>query len=481
MQKCTSSCRLLVLVGVAVTAALEVSRVSASCAMGNSSGVFKHPGMLHTASDLAFMKKQVGSGLEPWKSGFEMLTNNSHSSLKYKPNAQVTVYRGFDGTNKENYGRLYNDAAAAYALALRWKVTGEDNYADNAVTILNAWATTLTGIGGTSDRFLASGIYGYQLANAAEIMRDYKSWAATDFKAFASMMLKVFYSMNHDFLVRHNDAKIDHYWANWDLANMASMISIGILADRADIYDEAVNYFMHGAGNGAIEHAVWKIYPDGLGQVQESGRDQGHSTLVMSLMGTFVQMAYNQDCDLFAYDDNRVLKGAEYVAKYNLGFDVNYTTYKNSDVTQTVISENGRGTVRPAWELFYNHYVVKKGLGAPYVEAFAKKVHPEGGGGNYGPNSGGYDQLGYGTLVYSLNPSGADDEISAPSPETTKSPAPSAIADTPAPAGSSTSSSGSDVGDEADADTTDPVASTTNKPTPMPSPSTRICGVKRSV
>lgn len=43
-----------------------------------------------------------------------------------------------------------------------------------------------------------------------------------------------------------------------------------------------------------------------------------------------------------------------------------------------------------------------KGLKAPNVKAFAHKVQVEGGGGDYGPNSGGYDQLGYGTLLYSL-------------------------------------------------------------------------------
>jgi len=32
------------------------------------------------------------------------------------------------------------------------------------------------------------------------------------------------------------------------------------------------------------------------------------------------------------------------------------------------------------------------------------KTAPEGGGGNYGPNSGGYDQLGYGTLTFSRDP-----------------------------------------------------------------------------
>jgi hypothetical protein len=45
---------------------------------------------------------------------------------------------------------------------------------------------------------------------------------------------------------------------------------------------------------------------------------------------------------------------------------------------------------------------VLKGVKAPYTQRFAEKVRPEGGGGNYGPNSGGFDQLGYGTLTYTL-------------------------------------------------------------------------------
>src|SRR6185312_8730946 len=155
-----------------------------------------------------------------------------------------------------------------------------------------------------------------------------------------------------------------HYWANWDLANMDSMIAIGVLADRPEIYEEAVDYFRHGAGNGSIEHLVWKIYDGGVGQVQESGRDQGHSMLDIALVGAFCQMALNQGDDLFSYEDNRILKGAEYVARYNLGHDVPYTAYSNSDVTQPVISDKSRGDIRPIWELLYNHYVVMKGLKA---------------------------------------------------------------------------------------------------------------------
>jgi hypothetical protein len=99
------------------------------------------------------------------------------------------------------------------------------------------------------------------------------------------------------------------------------------------------------------------------------------------------------------------LAGTEYVARYNLGNDVPYVTYMNCDpVTQAVISATSRGDVRPIWELVYNHYVNRLGVPAPNTAAYAAQVRPEGGGGDYGPNSGGYDQLGYGTLTFTLDP-----------------------------------------------------------------------------
>lgn len=363
---------------------------------------FSHPGLLHSQADLDRIRTKVAAGAEPWAAGWKKLIDNRHAALAYKPNPKEVVVRGFNGKQPENYAALFNDAAAAYALALRWRISGDAAYADKAVEILNAWGGSLRSIEGTSDRFLASGIYGCHLANAAELLRDHKGWKRADFERFQKMMLDVFYAMNHDFLVRHNGAKIDHYWANWDLANLSSMTAIGVLCDRRDIYDEAVEYFKHGAGNGSIRNLVWKLHDGGLGQIQESGRDQGHSTMCIGLAGAICQMAWNQGDDLFGYDDDRVLKGAEYVARYNLGHVVPFAPYTNSDVHQPVISDKGRGELRPIWELVYNHYVVRKGRKAPHVEAWAKKVRPEGGGGDYGPNSGGFDQLGYGTLMFSL-------------------------------------------------------------------------------
>jgi hypothetical protein len=126
-------------------------------------------------------------------------------------------------------------------------------------------------------------------------------------------------------------------------------------------------------------------------------------TLVISLVGAFCKIAYDQGEDLFAYEDNKVLALAEYTAKYNLGEDVPFTNYTNCEgQAMTEISANGRGTLRPSWELLYNQYVKRKGLAAPYSQRFAEMLRPEGGGGHYGTNSGGFDQLGFGTLAFTL-------------------------------------------------------------------------------
>ena len=117
-------------------------------------------------------------------------------------------------------------------------------------------------------------------------------------------------------------------------------------------------------------------------------------------------MAYNQGDDLFAFDDNLILAGAEYVAKYNLGFNVSFTPYRNNVwFYDPVISAASRGNIRPVWDILYYHYTVEKSLPATWIEQMALWVRDEtggadAGGGSYGPNSGGFDQLGFTTLLY---------------------------------------------------------------------------------
>jgi hypothetical protein len=387
--------------GSASHGATHSPSASASRATSAPGSVF--PSLLHPESAFERMATNVTANAQPWLAGWNKLVANAHSQSTWKARPAATVVRG--GSGAQNYTLLYNDIHAAYQNAVRWKVSGDTAHADAARDILNAWSATLKTIDGDADRFLAAGIYGYQAANAAALIAGYSGF---DLAGFRQMMLNVFYPMNNDFLTHHNGACITNYWANWDLCNMASVLAIGILCEDQAKTNQAVDYFKNGAGNGSITHAVPFLYPGGLGQWQESGRDQGHATLGIGLMGAICEMAWNQGIDLYGYDDNRFLAGCEYVAKYNLGYDVPFTSYtwRNGDScalqTQSVVSAGSRGDVRPIWELVYNHYVKRQGLSAPNVAAFAAKVRPEGGGGDYGPDSGGFDQLGFGTLLYTL-------------------------------------------------------------------------------
>ncbi|WP_433939640.1 RICIN domain-containing protein [Paenibacillus lautus] len=382
-----------------------------------SAGPFLHPGLLHTQTDLARIKQKVEEGAQPYLDGWNQLVNSPYSQAGWTPRATATIVRG--GAS-DNVALLYNDVARAYQNALRWKITGSTAHGDTARDILNAWSATLTTVTGNADRYLAAGLNGYQLANAAELMRDYPGF---DVSRMQNMLLNVFYKpLNERFLIGneygrdHNDAYIQNYWANWDLSNMAAMVAIGIFCDRRDIYDIGIEYFKHGAGNGSIYNAIPFLHPDGLAQWQESGRDQAHTQLGIGLMAVTSEMAWNQGDDLYGWANNRFMHAAEYVAKYNNGSDhVPFAAYEWGSGTngavqrQTVISAAGRNEPRPVWEMIYNHYANRKGLSVPNVAARAQLLRPEG-----GPNASHastFDQLGFGTLLYTRPPGSGNSAV----------------------------------------------------------------------
>ncbi|MBV9126134.1 MAG: alginate lyase family protein, partial [Planctomycetes bacterium] len=330
------------------------------------------------------MKAKMAAGAQPWLDDWKGLTNSPLAQLGFRPRPAEVVVRG-QGVRGPNIMLLTQSAHAAYLCAVRWKISGDEAYAKKAIDILNAWSGTLKAVGGNSDRFLAVGIQGFQLANSGEIMRTYPGWPAEDFQRFQDMMLRVFYSASHDFLLHHNGAVITNYMANWDTCNLSAMLAMGVLCDRRDIYDEAVAYFKNGGGNGAIRHAVTYLHPGYLGQWQESGRDQAHTQAGFGWLANFCEVAWNQGDDLYGYDNNRLLSGAEYIARYNLGKDVPWQGYaRNSGrrgpvVSYSVVSPAERGNLRPIYEMVYNHYVNRRGLDAPHVAQAAAKNRPEGG------------------------------------------------------------------------------------------------------
>lgn len=419
----------------------------------------QHPCMLHTSADIARVRQNLANS--PWKEAYEHLAASPYAQVGQRDRTSALkdgYLKRMDAGNwsskysdYSNYTALMYDAAACYQLALRYQLSGDTQYADNAVSILNAWKNNCKGVlrlEGYTNNIPDPNIYlimiqGHQMANAAELLRNYEGWAADDFNGFKEFMKTTFYEVSIQFLKNHqgNQGSM-HAWLNWDLATLTSVLSVGILCDDNNMINWAISYFKNEDGlfdeTGNIMNAVPYVHqdpdsPEQLGQCEESGRDQGHATLCVSLMGVFCQMALNVGEDLFAYADYRALKMAEYVGKYNLIKDdcwnhstnvssntltaddfvvlrtaMPYTAYTNPSWSCPEISastDTSRGSKRPCWELFYG-YAKSHGQSAIYCQKWSEQMRAyndyksDGGGGDYGPNSGGYDQLGYGTLMF---------------------------------------------------------------------------------
>ncbi len=320
------------------------------------SQTFIHPGLLHSSNDLAFIKKMVAEKKEPWQAAYIKLNEEKISKLTWVAKPVENVVRG--PYNKPDIGSsaLMNDSATAYSQCLQWHITGDKVHAEKALHYLRVWADKLKSIEG-SDQQLLAGITGYKWCNALELLQAFQGGVEeSDLKQLKRMLYEVYYPLIKDFKPKSN--------GNWDASMILTMMSIGIVFDDRVLYDRATEYFLKGEGNGSIGHY---IYPSG--QCQESTRDQAHTQLGLGFLAAACETAKHQGLDLYGAEDNRLMKGFEYTAKYNLGNEVE---------CEGTISEKFRGTFRPIYEKVYQHYAVAKGLPMPFTKQVVEKNRPEG-------------------------------------------------------------------------------------------------------
>ena len=306
---------------------------------------FVHPGMLHTTSDLEFMKTKVLAGESPWKEAWNQLKSSEIASLDYKPTPFKVVSNG-PYNKPDNGGKEFvRDGAAAYTMALQWYVERDKAYAEKAIEIFNAWANTLDSVV-NHNRQLKVGTAGIKYLNAAEILKyTYKGWKTKDRKAFEKMVANIWYPVIKDWTPRYN--------GNWDAANGQTLMCIGIFLDRRDIFDSACQQLTDGDTNGSIKNYFYEN-----GQCQESGRDQQHVQMGIAFLSCAAEIAWKQHVDLYGAFDNRLYKGFEYTAKYMSGEEVphvQYVTWFGKPVYGPEISPNQRERICPAWERAYHH------------------------------------------------------------------------------------------------------------------------------
>ena len=346
---------------------------------------FIHPGIFHSREDLERMKKAVAAKEEPIYSGYKIFIENPVSQNTYKMQGPMAMV----GRNPTVGQGVYDtDANAAHQNAIMWAITGDKAYAEKAIEIVNAWSSTLKSITG-KDAVLMAGLGPFKMVNAAEILRYTNSgWKEADIKQSETHFKEVIYPVIKNYAPFAN--------GNWEAAAIKTVMAIAVFCNDRAMFENSLKYYVNGAGNGRLTNYV--INEDG--QIQESGRDQGHTQLGVAMLAECAEIAWHQGLNLYAYADNRLLKGFEYVAKFNLGNEVPFveTLDHTGKYHHKTIARQDRGPLRAIYEQVYNHYVKRMGLQAPFTQQAAEKIRPE------GPGKPGADHPGYGTLYFSLNP-----------------------------------------------------------------------------
>ncbi len=325
---------------------------------------FKHPGLLQSAADLAFVKRQILAGEQPWKDAFERLRTPATEHrrggpavplLEFKPQPFAHVVRGAYGRPSIGGAELSASAEAAADAAFIWFVTGEKTYAAKAIEIINAWSATLWDFD-YNDAKLLAGWTGYQWCGAAELLRAGDSgWPPAELEQFKRMLRTVYHPLIENYFPEAN--------GNWDAAMMATEISLAVFLDDRVIFDRTVWHFQRGPGNGGLTKY---IYPSG--QCQETTRDAAHTQLGLGYLAIVCQIAWTQGVDLYATADNRLALGLEYTAKYLSGEPV---------PIKGLPSVPGRFS--DIYLSAYDHYRIVKGLDLPFTAKAVAATAPTSG------------------------------------------------------------------------------------------------------
>lgn len=356
---------------------------------------FNHPGLLHTDTSLVYIQQKIAAKVEPWNFAFGLFANTKWSDKNYEMMGPTSIFTR-DGNIMADSGISYkqimeNDAYAIYCQSLMWKLTGDSVFADNAINMLNAWVSTLDTIVG-GDLQLSAAFNGFIIVNGAELLRDYKKWNAADIENFKTWIRQVWYPPI-------KDIEVPGAHGNWDAADVKAVMAFALFLEDQSMFDDAINYFYNGAGNGTINH-----YFLDSGQNEESGRKQGYAQLGLTSFEEICEMAYNQGIDsLWLSRDSILIHAFEYAAKYNLGNEVDFQpmtdVYKRFNYTE--ISSDGRGYFKPIYRMAYNHFHNRLGADMPYtLEAINERISFE------QTHNTVTDGVGWGTLFFYHPPEG---------------------------------------------------------------------------
>lgn len=350
---------------------------SAAAKQDNSAVPFSHPGVLLNRAQLDLIKQRVKDGIEPQHTAFAALLKSPLADLNYTPSPRATIECGPNSRPDLGCKDERRDCTAAYTQALAWVVTGNEKYARNAIRIMNAWASTLTGGHVNENGPVQAAWAGAVWPRAAEIIRyTFEGWAKEDIARFGKMLVTQYVPS----LIDGSDEN-----GNKELAMSEALIAIGVFNDNRITFAHGVKMWRGRAPsyiyltsdgpapiappNGLPKSAQWsnkgKTTPFVDGLLQETMRDPHHANMGFSSIVNAAETARQQGVDLYAEQGKRIVAAMEFQAQF-----LPPNTAKPP--------ANLEFSLQPTWEIAYNHFHHRLGMALPKMAAVIPTNRPTG-------------------------------------------------------------------------------------------------------
>lgn len=313
---------------------------------------FVHPGGTDSKDELDFTKAKIAAGEQPWLSKFNEM--KSKATGYTKTTSPQDLGQASENEQKE-------DATKAYANALTWYYTGNTNYAQNAIAVLNVWSKTFNGyavppLGQGSQSQLDCAWIGAIMGKAAEIMRGYSGWAPADLAAVQNMFKTKFYPALN---------QMSTWNGNVDLTQIDAMMNIAVFCEDTAEFNLAIqrlesrtpNYFYLISDGTRSDAGVWfnpLKWVDGL--TQETCRDNGHHTqFAMASAFNAAEVAWHQGVDIYGVFKDRYTAAIELLA----------TELVTGSMQGVSANNTATSDLYNTFEIGYNHYYNRKGISLP--------------------------------------------------------------------------------------------------------------------
>lgn len=194
--------------------------------------VFRHPGLLSSADDLAFVRARLAAGAEPWRTAFERLAGSEVARLDRRPAPRPVVDCGPYSRPDHGCSEEKADAQAAYAQALLWTLGGGRAHAAKAIEVLDAWSSVLRAHAGHNAPLQSAWAASVFVRAAELVAHGDAGWSPDGQRRFARLLREVYLPAVAGGSPTFN--------GNWELSMIEAAAGIAVFLDDAPLFARAL-------------------------------------------------------------------------------------------------------------------------------------------------------------------------------------------------------------------------------------------------